>query len=81
MPWHSFSCTLWPSLPRCELNRWVRTFVWAATWNPDTRNDEIVFDELDLENAIAENPELPRPLTDKVSRKRESGKAKGGCAR
>lgn len=60
---------LWPSLPRGELNHWVRTFVWAATWNPDTRKVDIVFDEIGLENAIAENPELLKPLPDKVLRK------------
>jgi DNA invertase Pin-like site-specific DNA recombinase len=61
--------TLWPSLPRGELNYWVRTLVWAATWNPDTRKADIVFDEIGLENAIAENPELLKPLPDKVLRK------------
>ncbi len=61
--------SLWPSLPRGELNPWVRTFVWAATWNPDTRKVDIVFDEIGLENAIAENPELLKPLPDKVLRK------------
>jgi len=71
---------LWPSLPRGELNHWVRTFVWAATWNPDTRKVDIVFDEIGLENAIAENPELLRPLPDKVLRKlqgRKGARSKG----
>ncbi len=60
---------LWPALPRGELNYWVRTFVWAAIWNPDTRKVDIVFDEIGLENAIAENPELLKPLSDEVLRK------------
>ena len=65
---------LWPSLPRGELNYWLRTFVWAATWNPDTRKVDIVFDEIGLENAIAENPELLKPLPDKVLRKLQRSK-------
>lgn len=71
---------LWPSLPRGEINYWVRTFVWAATWNPDTRKVDIVFDEIGLENAIAENPELLKPLPDKVLRKlqgRKGARSKG----
>jgi hypothetical protein len=32
------------------------------------------FDEIGLENAIAENPELLRPLPDKVLRKLQKGK-------
>lgn len=46
----------------------MRTFVWAATWNPDTRKVDIVFDEIGLENAMAKNPELLEPLPDKVLR-------------
>ncbi|MBN1609945.1 MAG: zinc ribbon domain-containing protein [Polyangiaceae bacterium] len=72
--------SLWPSLPRGELNHWVRTFVWAATWNPDTRKVDIVFDEIGLENATAENPELLKPLPDKVLRKlqgRKGARSKG----
>ena len=50
----------------------MRTFVWAATWNPDTRKVDIVFDEIGLENAIAENPEMLKPLPDKVLRELDS---------
>jgi site-specific DNA recombinase len=57
---------LWPSLPRGELNYWVRTLVWAATWNPDTRKVDIVFDEIGIENAMKENPVLAEPLPEKV---------------
>jgi hypothetical protein len=39
----------------------VRTFVWAATWNPDIREVDVVFDEIGLENALADNPELLKP--------------------
>ncbi len=60
---------LWPSLPRGELNYWVRTFVWAATWNPDTRKVDIVFDEIGLENAIEQHPKLLAPLSEKAVRK------------
>lgn len=74
---------LWPSLPRGELNHWVRTLVWAATWNPDPRKVDIVFDEIGLENAIAENPELRKPLSDKALRKlqRTKGARRRGATR
>jgi hypothetical protein len=58
----------WPSLTRGELNEWVRACVWAATWNPDTRTVDIVFDELGLENAVKENPRLLAPLPAKILR-------------
>jgi hypothetical protein len=47
----------------------VRTFVWAATWNPDIREVDVVFDEIGLENALADNPELLKPLPEEVVRK------------
>ena len=65
---------LWPSLPRGEFKYWVRTFVWAATWNPDTRRVEIVLDEIGLENAIAEDPRLLVPSPPKVLRRLETNR-------
>jgi hypothetical protein len=61
----------------------VRTFVWAATWNPDTRQGEVVFDETGLENAMADNPGLLRPLPDRVLRKlqRKKGTRHRGSTR
>jgi hypothetical protein len=52
----------------------VRTSVWAATWNPDTRKVDDVFDEIGLENAAAENPELLKPVPDKMLRKLQGRK-------
>jgi hypothetical protein len=60
--------SVWPSLTRGELSEWVRTCVWAATWNPDARTVDIVFDEIGLENAVKENPRLLAPLPAKVLR-------------
>jgi hypothetical protein len=60
--------TVWPTLPRSELNQWVRAIVWAATWYPDSRKVEVVFDEIGLENAMADNPELLKPLSEKAVR-------------
>lgn len=74
---------LWPSLPRGELNHWVRTLVWAATWNPDPHKVDVVFDEIGLENAIAETPELLKPLPDEVLRrlKPPKGRRRTGASR
>jgi hypothetical protein len=72
--------SLWPALPRGELNHWVCTFVWAATWRPDTRKVDIEFDAIGLENAIGENPEQLKPVPDKVLRKplgRKGARSKG----
>jgi len=60
---------VWPTLPRSELNLWVRAIVWAATWHPDSRKVEVVFDEIGLENAMADSPQLLKPLSEKAVRK------------
>ena len=71
---------LWPSLPRGELNYRVRTFIWAATWNPDTRKVDLVIDEIGLDNAMAEIQELLGPLPAELLRKlqgRKGARSKG----
>lgn len=54
--------------------------VQSAATHGRRQQADIVFDEIGLENAIAENPELLEPLPDKVLRKlqgRKGARSKG----
>jgi hypothetical protein len=72
---------LWPSRPRGEINYWVPPLSGAAIWNPDTRKVDIVFDEIGLENAMAESPELLKPAPSLIFRLRSNLSGRAAKAR
>jgi hypothetical protein len=50
-------------------------------WNPDTRKVDIVFDEIGLENAMAESPELLKPAPFLIFRLRSNLSGRAAKAR